>query len=382
MGVPKPLYEKIIVTPENIVPSSKDMKVISVCNPGATMFYDEKDNTEKVYLLLRVMEKTKTEFSKHVASPRALPNEDGKYRIRVDWERAGKDAHSDDPKTLIIIEPEERKRPTYISHFRLAESSNGIEFKISEKPSFFPQKKYENFGVEDARITKLEELVNVEGENYQYFMSYVACSEEYDVCTAFAVTNDFKNFVRLPKKNPKVIFFAPSKDVVLFPKKILNPRTGRKEFSALTRPYGQAGYMVPSIFLSFSNDLIQWGDHELLVKGDEKGHVGAGPSPIECEEGWLIIDHQHRHLSNGTKEYIGRAYLLDKENPLELISKSEEILEPHLEIKNTPIVKNVTFPSGAVIKDNKIFIYTGEEDVATAVHVYDFNEFMSFLNPV
>lgn len=384
MGVPKPLEEKIIVIPEDIVPSRKDMEVIGVCNPGATTFHDKRK--EKIYLLLRVVEKPKTKFSGHIASPRAVPNEDGEYRVRVDWERIGKDAHSDDPKTLIIIEPEERKRPKYISHFRLAESENGINFNISKKPTFFPQKNYEEFGVEDARITKLEELLDIGGEKYQYLISYVACSEKYDVATAFAVTNDFKNFVRLPKEEPRIIFFAPSKDVVLFPQKILNPRTRRKEFVALTRPYGQAGYMVPSIFISYSHDLIQWGDHELFVEGNEKGHVGAGPTPIECKikgkEGWLIIDHQHRHLSNGEKEYIGRAYLVDKENPLKMLGRSEEILEPHLKVKNKPIVKNVTFPSGAVIKDNKIYIYTGEEDAVTGVHVYDFDEFMSFLSPV
>jgi len=379
MGVPRPLYEAIIVKPRDVVPSHEDMEVIGVCNPGGSVFYDNKIKKEKIYLLLRVMEKTKTEFLGHVAAPRAI-SKDGKYIVRWEWERIGKDAHIED-KTIIITEPEERKRPTDISHFRLAESTDGIEFKISEKPSFFPEKRYEEFGVEDARITKFEELINVGRQSYRYLMSYVACSEKYDVCTAFAVTNDFKKFVRLPKENPRIIFFAPSKDVVVFPKKIINLRTGKKEFSALTRPMGCARYMAPSIFLSYSRDLIQWGDHELLVEGNEKGHVGAGPTPIECEEGWLIIDHQHRHLLNGEKEYIGRAYLLDKGNPLEILKKSEEILEPHLKVEDEPIVKNVTFPSAAIVKDNKIFVYTGEEDVAIGVHVYDFNDFMGFLNP-
>jgi len=188
--------------------------------------------------------------------------------------------------------------------------------------------------------------------------------------------------VRLPKNNPSIIFFAPSKDIVLFPKKFLNSRTGREEFLALTRPSGSAGYMVPSIFLSYSNDLIHWGDHKCLIKGDEKGHVGAGPTPIECKEGWLIIDHQHRYLKDGTKEYIGRAFLVDKNNPLKILKKSEEFLEPHMEIQEKTIIKNVTFPNAAVIKDGKIFIYTGEEDTVTAVHIYKLDEFMDFLKPV
>ncbi|MDP3027568.1 MAG: hypothetical protein Q8N63_07730 [Nanoarchaeota archaeon] len=374
MGVPKPEYESIIIRPEDVKPSSNDMKVFGVCNPGGTIFQDKK-----TYLLLRVVERTNEEYEGHIACPRALVDKEN-YEVRWEWERLEKDAQQSGEGALVKIELEERIRPIYISHFRLAESSDGIKFKISEKPTFFPQRKYEEFGVEDARITKLEELVGFDRKGYDFLMSYVACSEEYDVCTAFALTNDFKNFKRIPD-NGNIIFSAPSKDVVLFPRKILNPRTQREEFLALTRPMGLSRYMVPSIFLSYSQDLIQWGDHKLFVKGDEKGHVGAGPAPIECEDGWLIIDHQHRHLLDGSKEYIGRAYLVDKKDPSKMLRKSEEILEPHLKVSK-PIVSNVTFPSAAVIKNNEIYIYTGEGDSEVGLHVYNLSKFMDFLVPV
>jgi len=377
MGVPKPEFEGIIIRKEDVRPSNKNMEVVAVCNPGGVLFRD--DFEEKFYLLLRVMEKTNKEFSKHVAYPKAIQTDDREYRVRWEWERIGLDARHDDPKSLVTLEPEAVVKPTYISHFRLAESIDGINFRINEKPAFFPSKEYESYGIEDARITFLEEPIDLEGIDYKFLISYVACSSKYGVCTAFAVTNDFKNFVRIPKNSPNIIFFAPSKDVVVFPRKLINPRNNQKEFVALTRPHGTSGYMVPSIFLSYSRDLIHWGDHKLFVQGNEKGHVGAGPAPIECEEGWLIIDHQHRHLSKSKKEYVGRAYLVDKDNPLKILKRSETILEPHLKVEDKPFVDNVTFPSAAIIKDNKIFIYTGEEDVAVGVHVYDLSEFMSFL---
>jgi predicted GH43/DUF377 family glycosyl hydrolase len=380
MGVPKPEYESIIIKPEDIQSSAEDMHVIAVCNPGGALF---KDGTgEKFYLLVRVIEQTKLNFKGHVASPRAIKNNKGEYEVRWEWEREGKDAQHNDPKSFITIEPEERVKPTYISHFRLAESIDGINFKVSNKPTFFPVEKYEEYGVEDARITKFQEPLNFAGDNYDFLISYVACSETYGVCTAFALTNDFKKFIRIPKDNPNIIFFSTSKDVVLFPKKFMNPRTKRNEFLALTRPSSTSGYMIPSIFISYSNDLIHWGDHKPFIKGDEKGHVGAGPPPIECKDGWLIIDHQHRHIAKNIKEYVGRVYLVDKENPLKILKKSDEFLEPHLKVENKAFVNNVTFPSAAMIKDNKIFIYTGEEDVAVGVHIYELEEFMRFLNPV
>jgi len=379
MATPKPVEEVLIGRPEDIVPSSDDMQVIACINPGGTLF--REGDKEQTYLLVRVIEKTKTEFPGHIASPRAIQNETGNYEIRLDWERKGIDARPNDPYSLQIIGPEERVRLTTISHFRLMESEDGIEFKISDQPTFFPLTKYEEFGVEDPRIIRFDRAVDIDGETYGYLMSYVACSEDYDICTAFALTNDFKSFVRLPKHSPKIIFSSPSKDVVLFPKKILNPRTGEEEYLALTRPVGWGGYMVPSIFLSYSKDLVQWGDHILLVKGDEKGHVGAGPPPIEVEEGWLLIYHQHRHLPDGREQYVGRALLVDKDNPSKILRNSGEVLEPHMDIHVGGSSRNITFPSAATLSEDRLFIYSGEEDLVVAVHVYELADFMDFLEP-
>ena len=113
MGVPKPIYEEIIIKPEDIVPSEENMEVIAVCNPGGTLFHD-KDG-EKFFLLLRVLEKTNNIFSKHIAYPKAIKGKDKKYMVRWGWERIGRDVHSDDSRSLVTLEPEERVKPTYIS---------------------------------------------------------------------------------------------------------------------------------------------------------------------------------------------------------------------------------------------------------------------------
>ena len=381
MVAPKPVEEVIIARPEDIVPSSDDMQVIGCINPGGTLF--REGDKEQTYLLVRVIEKTKTKFPGHIASPRAIQSETGDYEVRLDWERKGIDARVNGPCSFQTVGPEERVRLTTISHFRLMKSEDGINFnRICDKPTFFPLTKYEEFGVEDPRITRFDRGIDIDGETYGYLMSYVGCSEDYDICTAFAVTNDFKSFVRLPKDSPKIIFSSPSKDVVLFPKKILNPRTGEEEYLALTRPMGGGGYMIPSIFLSYSKDLIQWGDYTPLVKGDEKGHVGAGPPPIEVEEGWLIIYHQHRHLPKGAEQYVARALLVDKNDPSRILRNSGAFLEPHTNIQTEGSGKNVTFPSAAILHDDKILVYTGEEDAVTALHIHELTRLMVLLQPI
>jgi len=75
----------------------------------------------------------------------------------------------------------------------LAESEDGFHFKVFEKPFMTPAergifKEYEEYGVEDPRITFMEE----EGE---YLITYSAYSR-YGVRIGLAKTRDFKQVER------------------------------------------------------------------------------------------------------------------------------------------------------------------------------------------
>lgn len=393
MGVPKPLEERVILTPDKVKPSCSNMEVVSAGNPGGVIF----DKTGETYLLIRVIEEVAEKWEGHIAFPRAIKNPEGLYEVKWDWEREETDAvvNKPHPHSLILLGPERLRRPRYISHFRLMKSRDGIDFKPISSPLFFPWEEYEEFGIEDPRITRMEEPIRIQGEEYYYLVTYVACSSRRDICTALAVTNDFENFVRLPANKPNVIFSAPSKDVVIFPEKIRNPRTGKREYCALTRPMG-SGYMSPSIEIAYSRDLVQWGDPESFVKGDEKGHVGAGAPPIKLDEGWLIIYHQHRHQyqtfpkEKDWKEYIGTILLADKKDPRKILRKSDEFMEPHLPIQTGGIIKgegrsivdNVVFPGAAILHDDRVYIYAGAADVATTLHIYKLDDLLDCMRVV
>lgn len=380
MGVPKPLDEFLVAGPSDIKPLQEDMCTRGVCNPGATII----DGTP--LLMLRVISVRSVEDDsfekKHIASPRALFDP---FRIRWDFERLEIDAVVNSPYSLLTLGNEEMVRPTSFSYVGVAIGENsefGKKFSIEGNKRFLPEFEHEEFGIEDPRITKFYEPVRVDGISYSYLISYVSLSENHDISTSFALTEDFKHLQRLPFKDPRPIFFAPSKDVAVFPKKFYDNDLGREIYYALTRPNG-TGYMVPSIYLSKSPDLVHWGSHKLLVKGDEKGHVGAGIPPIEVEDGWLIIDHQHRHLADGTKEYVGRAYLLDRENPLKILRKSDEILEHRLNSRDfgvEPIVENVVFPSGGFYNDGKLYLYSGLDDAVVVGSIFDYDNFIFYLN--
>lgn len=132
------------------------------------------------------------------------------------------------------------------SVFALARSNDGYHFSVDPEPAMEPSKdepfrSYERRGIEDPRITVLE------GE---YYIMYTAYSR-YGARLALAKTNDFKNYIRLG-----LISQPENKDGCLFPRKI----NGR--YVRLDRPYGGG---TGNIWLSYSDDLLHWGDSEVVM---------------------------------------------------------------------------------------------------------------------
>ena len=96
------------------------------------------------------------------------------------------------------------------SRFFLAESADGIKFKISQEPVMErsnkePFRTYEKRGVEDPRITKIEDT---------YYILYTAYSHS-GTRIALASTQDFKTFRRIA-----LISEPENKNAVLFPRKV------------------------------------------------------------------------------------------------------------------------------------------------------------------
>ncbi|MEM1797717.1 MAG: hypothetical protein QXX87_00685 [Candidatus Jordarchaeales archaeon] len=92
--------------------------------------------------------------------------------------------------------------------------------------------------------------------------------------------------------------------------------------------------------------------------------VGIGPPPIRIKEGWLLFYH-------GVSEegvYRVGVLLLDPENPLKVLARSEEpLMEPEEWYERWGQVPNVVFPCGAVLIDDTIYIYYGGADTVVGV---------------
>ena len=109
--------------------------------------------------------------------------------------------------------------------------------------------------------------------------------------------------------------------------------------------------------------------------------IGAGPIPIETDEGWLLFYHGVVTTCNGYVYSVGAA-LLDRDNPCRVLRRTGDfLLTPQETYETTGFVPNVCFPC-AVLCDadtGRIAIYYGAADTYTAVAFTTIQEISRFL---
>ena len=231
----------------------------------------------------------------------------------------------------------------------LAESHDGYHFKADKKPFLVPSSdgpfgNYEEYGVEDPRITYLHNA---------YLITYSVYSR-YGVRNALARTRDFKRLEKIA-----LITQADQRNVVLFPEKI------NDYYVRLDRPHQEINPW--GIWISYSPDLIYWGRSRALINPvhyhwDEL-KMGPGAPPIHTSRGWLNIFHAAYPTINSTIYRLGIA-LHDINDPSVILGVADQwILEPQESYEITGYVPNVVFTCAAVPEDNgTIKIYWGAAD--------------------
>jgi beta-1,2-mannobiose phosphorylase / 1,2-beta-oligomannan phosphorylase len=324
-----------IIKPEDIKPSRNDFKVVGVFNCGVTRFNRE------IILLARVAEIPFNNNLKKECVP-LLDVQTGKLILK---ELNKNDSAIDFSDPRVIRTPSGHFL-TSISHLRIARSNNGIDFKIDKEPAMFPENKYERLGIEDPRITKIDE---------RYYISYSAVSDITGITVCLASTTDFITFTR------RGVIFAPdNKDVAIFPEKISG------KYYALNRPVS-AEFGARDIWLSQSPDLIGWGNHMRLMGAREgcwdNGRIGCGAVPFRTKEGWMEIYHG----SSKDNRYCLGAVLLDANEPWKIIARSEKpIIEPEMDYELNGFFGNVIFTCGVLYEEGKVKIYYGAADTCIA----------------
>jgi len=231
----------------------------------------------------------------------------------------------------------------------LAESKDGFNFEPRPEPFMVPAEEplfaeYEEFSVEDPRITPLEGA---------YYITYSAYSR-HGVRVGLAKTPDFKSVERVA-----FITQADYRNTVLFPEKI------KGRFAKLDRPHSDINPW--SIWISYSPDLRHWGDSRLVMKPAayhwDEMKIGPGAPPIRTDKGWLSIYHGVFQTMAGAVYRLGAA-LHSFDDPARILGVGNRwILQPQDEWEVTGYVPNVVFTCGAVPEeDGTLKLYWGGAD--------------------
>lgn len=315
----------------DLKPSRPDFEIIGVFNAGVAEF------REKTILLVRVAEKPISESNTTVSVPIYNP-ERGEIEI-LRLQRENEEYDFSDPR--VIRSKYGRNFLTSISHIRYAESRDGVHFTVDDHPLIYPMDEYTSFGVEDARVSQIDDT---------YYVNFSAASD-FGIITRLMRTKDFKQFEDLGN-----MLHPDNKDVTIFPEKIGNL------YYALHRP-STSEYGKPNIWIASSPDLIHWGDHRVVAavrpNDWENGRVGASCVPLLTSYGWLEIYHG----ATKNNQYCLGAMLLQKDQPWKVLARGElPLLKPTESYELNGFFGNVVFSCGAVCRENQLRIYYGASD--------------------
>ncbi len=253
------------------------------------------------------------------------------------------------------------------ARIHVGHSVDGVTWEIDDNPIQWKDESgqpYQPNYAYDPRV------VEIEGTYY-----VVWCTDFGGASLGFGMTKDFKEFVRL--ENPFIPF---NRNGVLFPRRV------NGNYLMLSRPSDSGHTPFGDVFLSESPDLVYWGRHRRVMKSGGSGwwqsvKIGAGPTPIETSEGWLLFYHGVTGTCNGLVYSTGAA-LLDLENPSKVLYRTREyLMTPEKPYETTGFVPNVAFPCATLVDapSGRIAIYYGAADTYVALAFAQMDELVDYI---
>lgn len=246
-------------------------------------------------------------------------------------------------------------------------SSDGFSWRIED-----PVIAFEPENTEISSDYKYDPRVCWIGD--RYYITW--CNGYHGPTIGVGYTFDFKTFYQMENA-----FLPPNRNGVLFPRKI----NGR--YAMLSRPSDYGHTPFGDIFVSVSPDMNFWGNHRHVMHTADHNSswqstkIGAGPIPIETDEGWLLIYHGVLTSCNGFVYSFGAA-ILDISQPWKVLYRTKPyLLSPQTLYECVGDVPNVAFPCAALAdaETGRIAIYYGCADTVTGLCFAELDPLIRFI---
>ena len=249
-------------------------------------------------------------------------------------------------------------------------SADGVAWALDPDPiAFTPaddrvaeiQQRFEH--AYDPRVTRLED---------SFYVTW--CNGYHGPTIGLAHTTDFREFVQLDNA-----YLPFNRNGVLFPRRVGGV------YAMLSRPSDGGHTAFGDIFYSESPDLVHWGRHRHVMApvplSWQATKIGAGPTPIETDEGWLVLYHGVLTSCNGFVYAMGAA-LLDLDEPWRVLARgSRYLLAPRVPYEQVGDVPNVVFPCAALVdlQADRLTVYYGGADTVVCIAHAHLSEVLAFV---
>ncbi|GAG08208.1 unnamed protein product, partial [marine sediment metagenome] len=215
-------------------------------------------------------------------------------------------------------------------------------------------------GCEDPRITKIDDRI---------YMTYTAFIT-WDTPPGIALTSiSVKDFLKKHWNWKAPILISPPYEIhknwVIFPEKI------NGKFAILHS-------ISPDILIDYF-DTLSFNENSCIKsyykcfgrEGCWDNRIrGIGPPPIKTREGWLALYHAI-DKRDPNKYKIG-AMILDEQDPSKILYCSNvPLLEPSAPYENEGYKAGVIYCCGALVKEEKLFVYYGGADTVICAAIAD-----------
>ena len=264
--------------------------------------------------------------------------------------RADDGIHLDDPSDYatgphVTSPPTDEKRTAELEFDRSLRTSEMVIFP------FLPS---QGRGIEDTRL-----CLFTEDDGSTHYKGTFTAFNGMETRQAVLRTNDFRSFVLRGLDGD----LWKTKGMAWFPRRI----DGR--WFMLGRQDNE------NVWVLSSDDAFTWSGGEKVIEPKapwEFIQMGNCGSPIEIDEGWLVLTHG----VGDVRTYCMGASLLDKKDPTKLLARlTEPLLAPEAD-ERSGYVPNVVYSCGGILRGRKLLLPYGVADQFSAFGVVDVDQLL------